>query len=165
MRLASAFVAAVLLASCNDTVVDEGACDCPVVAAACDGCPAIAEELCIDNACVARADDVADVVADISIDRNLDGVVDVTIAVIDGRGTTCDDLGALTEASNVLAGSRVDVSGGPFHPDIDFGSVPAGLVLVAADALNDAGDVVGRGCVALDAISGSNDVGVVDVGP
>lgn len=164
MRIAFAF-AAVILAACDDTAVDDGACDCPVVAAACDGCPTIADQLCIEAACVARADDVADVVADISIQRGLDGVVDVTIAVIDARGTTCADVGTLTEARNVLAGSRVDVSGGPFHPDISFGVVPAGSVLVAADALNDAGEVVGRGCVAVDVVSGSNDVGVLTVAP
>ncbi len=112
-----------------------------------------------------RTDDVAEVVADVSIDRNLDGVVDVTIAVIDARGTSCNDVGTLTEARNVLAGSRVDVSGGPFHPDIAFGAVPVGAVLVAADALDEAGDVVGRGCVAVDVVSGSNDVGVLAVAP
>ena len=165
MRITSAFAAAVLLAACDDGAVDAGACDCPVVAAACEGCPAIADELCIEGACVARADDAADVVADISLDRTLDGVVDVTIAVIDARGTSCADVGTLTDASNVLAGSRVDVSGGPFHPDIAFGAVPVGAVLVAADALNDAGDVVGRGCVAVDVVSGSNDVGVLAVAP
>lgn len=164
MRIASALAAVVLLAACDAPAVDSG-CDCPVVEATCDGCPAIAEELCVESACVARADDVAEVVADISIDRNLDGVVDVTIAVVDARGTSCDDVGTLTEARNVLAGSRVDVSGGPFHPDINFGAVPAGAVLVAADALNDAGDVVGRGCVVVDVVSGSNDVGVLAVAP
>jgi hypothetical protein len=164
MRIASAF-ALVLLVACDDGADDSVACDCPVVEAACDGCPAIAEELCVESTCVARADDVADVVTDISIDRNLDGVVDVTIAVIDARGTSCDDVGTLTEAGNVLAGSRLDVSGGPFHPDIAFGTVPAGLVLVAADALNDAGEVVGKGCVTVDVVSGSNDLGVLAVTP
>jgi hypothetical protein len=165
MRIASALVAVVCLAACDDSAVDGGGCDCPVVEAACDGCPAIAEELCIEGACVVRTDDVAEVVADVSIDRNLDGVVDVTIAVIDARGTSCNDVGTLTEARNVLAGSRVDVSGGPFHPDIAFGAVPVGAVLVAADALDEAGDVVGRGCVAVDVVSGSNDVGVLAVAP
>jgi hypothetical protein len=165
MRIAGVLVAAVFLAACDDSAVDGGACDCPVVEAACDGCPAIAEQLCIDNTCVERADDVANVVADLSIDRTLDGVVDVTIAVLDARGISCNDVGTLSAAANVLAGSRVDVSGGPFHPDIAFGAVPAGAVLVAADALNEAGDVVGRGCVAVDVVSGSNDVGVLAVAP
>ncbi len=138
-------------------------CDCPKTPPSCQGCPAVAQTLCIDSACLARGASDADVVADVSIARGLDGVVAVTLAVLDGRGPGCADVGVLTVAGNVLSGDRVDVSGGTFHPDLSFGSVPAGAVLVAADGLDADGEVVGRGCVEVDVIAGANDVGVVTV--
>lgn len=155
-----------MLAGC-DGAVDAGACadPCATTAPACDGCPAIAESLCVDGACVAVGDATADLVGDVSIARGLDGVIEVTIAVVDARGTDCGSLPVLTDAVGVLAGGRVDVSGGPFHPDLAFGLVPAGAVLVAADGLDATGTVVGRGCIAVDATDGANDIGVVTVAP
>ena len=152
------------LAGC-DGAVDAGPCadPCATKAPACDGCPAIAETLCEDGACVAVGDATADLVGDVSIARGLDGVIEVTIAVV--RGTDCASLPVLTDAVGVLAGSRVDVSGGPFHPDLAFGLVPPGAVLVAADGLDATGTVVGRGCVAVEVSDGANDIGVVTVAP
>ena len=150
-----------------DGAASTGACPdpCAARAPACDGCPAIAEALCLDGVCVDLTDLSADVSADVSIDRALAGVVAVTIAVVDGRGADCATLPVLTESDAVLTGSRVDVSGGPFHPDLAFGQVPEGSVLVAADGLNDRGAVVGRGCIAVDVVGGANDVGVITVSP
>jgi hypothetical protein len=130
----------------------------------CDGCPAIADELCVDGACVAVADKDAAVSADVSIARDLDGVVAVTIALVDGS-VGCDDLAPLDGAAGVFAGTRIDVSGGPFHPDLNFGSAPAGAILVAADGLDADGALVGRGCLAVDVSAGDNDVGVITVAP
>jgi hypothetical protein len=129
---------------------------------ACDGCPAVADELCVDGECVAVVDKDATVIADVSIARGVDGVDAVTIAIVD-TAVACADLGDLTAAAGVFAGTRIDVSGGPFHPDLNFGTAPAGAVLVAADGLNAAGDIVGRGCVAVDLVAGDNDVGVITV--
>jgi len=159
-----ALVVVALIAACADEAAPPE-CGCPTTTPACEGCPPVAETVCIDSACVARNADDAVVSADVSIQRGLAGVVGVTIAVVDARGLGCADLGVLTAASNVLSGTRVDVSGGPFHEDLGFGTVPAGAVLVAADGLDVDGNVVGRGCVAVDVVAGDNDVGVVTVAP
>lgn len=140
-------------------------CDCPTKPPACAGCPPVAEELCIDGACVARGDDVAEVSADVSIQRGLEGVVGVTLAVIDGREATCASLLPLAEQANIIAGTRLDVSGGPFHPAVPFGATPAGPVLLAAEGLDTSGAVVGRGCIAGTVIAGKNALGVVTIAP
>lgn len=163
-RARLALVVVALVAACADKVALPD-CECQTTPPSCEGCPPVADTLCVDSACVDRAADDASVIADVSIARGLDGVVDVTIAVVDARGLGCAELGPLTEASNVLSGDRVDVTGGPFHPDIRFGTVPTGAVLVAADGLDVDGNVVGRGCVAVDVVAGDNDVGVVTVAP
>jgi len=162
-RLALVVVTFVAAACADEQEVAD--CGCPTTPAACDGCPAVAQTICVDSACVERADDDAVVTADVSIQRGLDGVVGVTIAVVDARGASCQALETLTDTQNVLSGTRVDVSGGPFHEDLGFGTVPAGAVLVAADGLDVDGNVVGHGCVAVDVVAGNNDVGVVTVAP
>lgn len=130
---------------------------------ACDTCPAIAEALCVEGACVdVEARDAA-ITADVSIARDLDGVVAVIIAVV--ATDDCAALPPLADADGVLAGTRVDVSGGPFHPDLAFGEVPASTVVVAADGLDADGALLGRGCVVVDVVAGDNDVGVVSVDP
>jgi hypothetical protein len=136
---------------------------CEVRAPACDTCPTIAEALCVEGACVELGEKDASVIADVSIARDLDGVVAVVIAVV--ASDSCDGLASLRSADDVLAGTRVDVSGGPFHPDLDFGLVPAGTVVVAADGLVADDTVVGRGCTVVELAPGANDVGVVTVAP
>ena len=158
-----AFVVAFVAACADEQEVPD--CGCPQTTPACDGCPAVAQSLCIDSACTDRGSDDAVVTADVSIQRGLEGVVGVTIAVVDARGSSCATLGTLTDAKNVLSGTRVDVSGGPFHEDLGFGTVPAGAVLVAADGLDADGNVVGHGCVEVDVVAGNNDIGVVTVAP
>lgn len=136
---------------------------CATRAPACDTCPTIAEALCVDGACVELGDKDASVLADVSIARDLDGVVAVIIAVV--ATDACEGLAALQSADDVVAGTRVDVSGGPFHPDLDFGLVPAGTVVVAADGLAADDAVVGRGCAVVELAAGDNDVGVLTVAP
>jgi hypothetical protein len=136
---------------------------CATRAPACDTCPAIAEALCVENTCVDVGARDAAITADVSIARDLDGVVAVVIAVV--ASDDCAALRALSGADGVLAGTRVDVSGGPFHPDLAFGEVPAGTVVVAADGLAADGALLGRGCVVVDVVAGDNDVGVLTVDP
>lgn len=136
---------------------------CATRTPACDTCPAIAEALCVEGACVDVGDRDAAVSADVIISRDLDGVVAVVIAVV--AADDCPSLPPLATAEGILSGTRVDVSGGPFHPDISFGEVPAGTVVVAADGLGADGVRLGRGCVVVDVVAGANDVGVLTVDP
>jgi hypothetical protein len=136
---------------------------CATRAPACDTCPAIAEALCVESACVDVGDRDATITADVSINRDLDGVVAVVIAVV--AADDCAGLPPLAGADGVLAGTRVDVSGGPFHPDLAFGEVPAGTVVVAADGLSADGALLGRGCAVVDVVAGDNDAGVLSVDP
>jgi hypothetical protein len=130
---------------------------------ACDTCPAIAEALCVEGTCVDVGNRDATVSADVSISRDLDGVVALVIAVV--AADDCAGLPPLAGADGVLAGTRVDVSGGPFHPDLAFGQVPAGTVVVAADGLSADDALLGRGCAVVDVIAGDNDAGVLTVDP
>jgi hypothetical protein len=136
---------------------------CATRAPACATCPAIAEALCVEGACVDLDDRDAAINADVSISRDLDGVVAVIIAVV--GGADCAGLPPLATADGVLAGTRVDVSGGPFHPDLAFGEVPAGTVVIAADGLAADGTLLGRGCAVVDVVAGANDAGVLSVDP
>ena len=165
LLLAGIVVGAFALSACPEASYSEPCGGgCAQSAPACEGCPAIADELCVDGACVAIGDKDAVVIADVSIARGLDGVVAVSIALVDGS-VGCAALGTLDSAAGVFAGTRIDVSGGPFHPDLNFGAAPAGSVLVAADGLDAEGAVVGRGCLAVDVSAGDNDVGVITVAP
>jgi hypothetical protein len=151
------------LAACEAPVSTGCQPACPTRAPACDTCPAVAEALCVDATCVDVGARDAAITADVSIARDLDGVVAVVIAVV--AADDCAALPQLVEAGGVLAGTRVDVSGGPFHPDISFGEVPAGTVIVAADGLAADGTRLGRGCAIVDVVAGDNDVGVLAVDP
>jgi hypothetical protein len=111
-----------------------------------DGCPTIADELCVDSACVPRGQDAVDVVVDVNIDRDLDGVAALLLAVVDARVAGCGDLSAVADVDAALAGNRFEVSGGSFHPDLSGGLVPAGDVVVVVDAVDEEGLVVGHGC-------------------
>lgn len=162
-HLAVAVLALASLIGCDPTATTGCTETCASRAPACDTCPALADEVCVDDACVALDARDARVSADVSIARDLDGVVAVVIAVVDARGADCASLPPLTEAAGVLAGTRVDVSGGPFHPDLAFGEVPGGAVLVAGDGLDRDGAVVGRGCLPFDAVAGDNDAGILAV--
>ena len=136
---------------------------CATRAPACDTCPAIAEALCVEGACVDVGERDAAISADVSINRDLDGVVAVVIAVV--AAADCAGLPPLAEADGILAGTRVDVSGGPFHPDLAFGEVPAGAVVIAADGLSADGTRLGHGCAIVDVVAGDNDAGVLSVDP
>ncbi len=151
------------LTACDPPPTSSCAPACATRAPACDTCPSIAEALCVDGACVELAEKDASVIADVSIARGLEGVVAVVIGVV--AADSCEGLAPLHSAVDVVAGTRVDVSGGPFHPDLDFGLAPAGTVVVAADGLADDDSMVGRGCVVVDLAAGENDVGVVTVAP
>ncbi|MDP2342336.1 MAG: hypothetical protein Q8O67_15380 [Deltaproteobacteria bacterium] len=134
---------------------------CEVREPACAGCPAIADELCVGSACEARGDDVVDLAIDVSLDRNLDGVTALTVAVVDARVSSCADVGPVKDAVNVLAGNRFNVSGGSFHEDLRVGLVPAGAVVVAVDALDDAGEILESGCAAFEADDTALEQGVL----
>jgi hypothetical protein len=123
---------------------------------ACDGCPAIADELCLEATCEARGDDVVDLAIDVNVDRDLEGVVSLAVAVVDARLAACDDVGPVRDAANVLAGNLFNVSGGSFHEDLRVGLVPDAAVVVAVDALDDAGAILESGCA--DAAAGVVDV-------
>lgn len=160
-------LAAVVGAACDPPPAQGCGTSCAVSVPACaDGCPAIADELCVDDACVARGDDAVDLAINVNLGRDLQGVIALSLAIVDGRGASCDDVGAASSAVNVLAGNRKEVSGGTFHPDLRVGLVPEGPVLVVVDALDaafaDTGVVVATGCVAVDA-GGSSDAVTVDV--
>jgi hypothetical protein len=127
-----------------------------------DGCPAVATELCLDGVCTARADDAVDVVVDVNVDRGLAGVAALLLVVVDARVAGCADIDVVANVDTALAGNRFDVSGGSFHPDLPGGIVPAGDVVVAVDAVDDALAVLGHGCVAATAAGTSVDV-LVDV--
>lgn len=151
------------LSACEAPVSTDCVPACATRAPACDTCPVIAEALCVETTCVDVGARDAAITADVSINRDLDGVVAVVIAVV--AADDCAALPQLVEAEGVLAGTRVDVSGGPFHPDLGFGEVPAGTVLVAADGLAADGTRLGRGCAIVDVVAGDNDVGVLTVDP
>lgn len=155
-------LAPVLAAACDPPPAG----DCPVCAVrapACDnGCPAIADEVCVDGACVEPGEATIDLKVAVNLGRDLDGVVAVALAVIDARGGACADIGAVADADNVLAGNRIEVSGGTFHPDLPVGGlVPAVSVVVAVDALDASDAIVASGCVAAEA-SADADI-IVDV--
>ena len=138
---------------------------CATKAPACDnGCPAVALEVCVDGACEAVADATVALAVDANIDRGLSGVIALAVAVVDGRGASCADVGAVRDAENVLAGNRVEVSGGSFHQDLPLGGdVPEGEVLVVVDALDDGDAVVASGCAA--AVAGDGARVLVEVKP
>jgi len=139
---------------------------CDFEPAACDGCPALANELCVDGACVEVGDKDVAVTADVNVDRALgQSVTALTVAVLDARVASCDDVADLAAADGVVSGTRVDVSGGTFHPDLSFGSAPEGDAIVAVNGLDDAGAVVGSGCVEVALSGAAQDVGVVNVAP
>lgn len=122
----------------------------------------MATELCLDGVCTARADDAVDVVVDVNVDRGLAGVAALLLVVVDARVAGCADIDVVANVDTALAGNRFDVSGGSFHPDLPGGIVPAGDVVVAVDAVDDALAVLGHGCVAATAAGTSVDV-LVDV--
>ena len=157
-------LAAALGNACEVTADVNGCAEaCATREPACPTCPAVADEICIDDLCTGRGDDVCDLAGDVNIDRNLDGVTSLVVAVVDGRTLQCADLGDLRTQSDVLAGNALAVSGGSFHPDLSFGRVPEGAMLVAVDALDTNDNVIATGCVTVDAAGASVDVGVVEV--
>lgn len=161
--LAGLCVAVASLSSCEEEAVVT--CDCPLTTPACDICPPLMTGTCADDECVALDAADADVVADISIQRGLDGVVALSIGIVDASSVSCATVGLLTESDAVLDGRRLDVPGGPFHPDIAFGSAPAGHVLVVADAYDADTAVVGQGCLDVTVSAGSNTLDPLIVTP
>lgn len=151
------FALAFAVAACDPPPATGCEPACASQAPACDnGCPAVADEVCVDGSCAAVEAGTADLAITVNIDRGLAGVVALAIAVVDARVASCADVGAVADATGVLAGNRVEVAGGTFHPDIpEGGLVPEGAVIVAVDALDDASNVVGSGCEAADAADGA----------
>jgi hypothetical protein len=129
-----------------------------------DGCPAIADEVCLDGACVAVADGTVDVVVDANVERHVTGVAALLVAVVDARVAGCDDVVDVASATGVLSGNRFSVSGGSFHEDLAGGLVPAGDVVVVVDAVDDAEAVLAHGCQAVTAAGDRVDV-LVSVDP
>lgn len=155
MRALAPFVVVVVVVSCvvGCDVPAEATCECAAgKAPACDdGCPEIANELCIDDECVAVAAGDLDVAITVSIDRGVaNDVKALAIALVDVRGPSgtvaCGDTGPVQDAVNVVAGNRIEVSGGPFHPDLRVGLVPAGDYLVVVDGLDAGAAVIATGC-------------------
>ncbi len=141
-----------VVAACDPPPSGSCAPACATQAPACpNGCPALADEVCVDGACVGVDEGVVDVAVTVSVDRNLDGVVALAVGLIDARVAGCADVDGVADAEGVLAGNRIEVSGGSFHPDLRVGLIPAVAVSVAVDALDVDGAVVARGCVDLDA--------------
>jgi hypothetical protein len=138
---------------------------CQAQEPACDeGCPVIANELCLQGRCEPVGEPTVDVVIDANIERGLTGVVALLVAVVDPRVHACDDIGAVAELVGVLDGRRYEVSGGTFHPDLDGGRVPEGAIVIAIDAIDDGMEALARGCVSADATGDRVDV-LVQVRP
>ena len=137
---------------------------CDVRPPACDdGCPALANEVCVEGVCEGVVAGDIDVALTVALGRGItDATVAVAIGYVDVRGgATCDDVGAVKDADNVVAGNRIEVSGGGFHPDLRVGLLPAGDYLVVVDALDDGGAVLASNCVA--ASFDADDSLIVDV--
>ena len=150
-RLAPAVPLALALAlACDPPPPADGCPVCATRAPACDrGCPAIADDICVDGACVDPGEATVDLSVAVNLGRDLSGVVALALAVVDARSGACADVGPVASAQNVLAGNRIEVSGGTFHPDLPVGGlVPAVDVVVAVDALDADAAVVASGCVA-----------------
>lgn len=151
--VASVVVCVVATGAC-DPPVEAGGCDpaCAAAAPACDdGCPAIADEVCVDGSCVAVADGEFDVAITVAVGRDIDDVaVAAAIAIVDvSGGATCGDVGPVSGADAVVAGNRIGLSGGSFHPDLHVGLVPAGDYLVVVDVLDADAAVLASNCAAL----------------
>lgn len=166
-----------LLASCA-APADAGCAAAPAcvepAAARCDNCPPEAVELCVEGACVAKAADAVGISATMSIARAIDQDVQSVVRLIaDARGParalTCADAfdgAALNPALNILASGYVATSGGSHHPDVFFGRVPEGDVLVLALAVDGTvgkGGVVGTGCAAVSAAAPTVTVDVLSI--
>ena len=138
--------------------------DCQATTTVCAGCPPLAQTLCVDATCVARAADVVDFSATISLDRSFAGdVASFTHTIIDGRGLSCPVDLARSDI-NVLSTGFKSVSGGSFHPDVNIGRAPAGtfvVVVVATDANAGEGSVLGQGCI--DGLSSTGDAISIDL--
>ncbi len=184
MRPAVHLVASILLSiACPACApVDDGAChaqaDCAAPAEApCDGCPALATEVCADGTCTTRGEDAVDVeAAIISLDRDMaDAVGSFVYAVAAAAGAeaavTCasalDGDGSIAATVNVLAAGSKATSGGPQHEDVFLGRVPAGPVLVVVVAkAEQGGATLGTGCVeGLTAAAPSLTVDLIQVAP
>ncbi len=162
IRPATALLAALSVfagAACSGPSPTTCAPDCAVGEPACDdGCPAIANELCVDGACVAVADGSVDVVVDANVHRRVSGTTALLVAVVDARVAGCDDVEAVSLATGVLAGNRFAVTGGSFHEDLAGGLVPAGDIIVVVDAIDHGQAVLAHGCAAAVAAGDSVDV-------
>lgn len=112
----------------------------------CLACPAIVEEICLDGLCEARGIDTVDLAIDVSLGRDLVGVSAVAIAIVDARVSACANVGPVVDALNVVAGNRINVTGGTFHEDLRVGLVPEGDLIIAVDALGPGDQVVASGC-------------------
>ena len=102
----------------------------------CLACPAIVEEICLDGLCEARGIDTVDLAIDVSLGRDLVGV----------SAVACANVGPVVDALNVVAGNRINVTGGTFHEDLRVGLVPEGDLIIAVDALGPGDQVVASGC-------------------
>jgi hypothetical protein len=151
--------ALVLAAACTEPATSTCATTCATSAPACDdGCPAIANELCLDGSCVAVADGTVDIVVDANVGRRVTGVAALLVAVVDARVAGCADVVDVASADGVLSGNRFAVSGGTFHEDLAGGLVPEGDVVVVVDAVDAAQAVLAHGCEAVSAAGDRVDV-------
>lgn len=162
IRPATALLAALSVfagAACSGPSPTTCAPDCAVGEPACDdGCPAIANELCLDGSCVAVADGTVDIVVDANVGRRVTGVAALLVAVVDARVAGCADVVDVASADGVLSGNRFAVSGGTFHEDLAGGLVPEGDVVVVVDAVDAAQAVLAHGCEAVSAAGDRVDV-------
>ena len=149
--LAAALIVALVVVTACDPPVEATGCDpaCKAAAPACDdGCPAVASEVCVDSACVAVADGEFDVAITVALGRDIDqDVVAAAIGIVDDGD--CATVGPVKDAANVVAGNRIELSGGSFHPDLHVGLVAAGDYVVVVDALDASAAILASNCVAV----------------
>jgi hypothetical protein len=143
----------------------------------CAGCPGAAAEVCAEGICQPLEPRSVDVSVSVNFaDRGLATSARSLVHVVaDERGPegkmTCadafaeNDLSApLSDQINVLAAADKSISGGSFHPDVHFGRVPPGPVLVLAWITDDTageGSVLAQGCA--DTLLATGNSLVVDV--
>jgi hypothetical protein len=140
-------------------------CACTTEAPACDGCPAKATELCTPEGCVAVAAADVDVRATLSVARDfaadMRGFLLAVYAAEDGDGPRqCSDVGAAS--ANVLDGTVITATGA-FHPDIYLGRVPAGDILVYAEARDVENQRLAAGCEAVTAAAPTTTIELIQL--
>ncbi|MCP4502744.1 MAG: hypothetical protein GY822_22590 [Deltaproteobacteria bacterium] len=144
----------------DDPAECQTASDCGATTSTCAGCPDEPDAHCRIGTCVDVEEGAENIVGDLNLDRDIAAqVVSVVhvLAHVDGADDvlSCenvwDDANAAHVAArvNVLASGYKSIAGGSNHPDITFGRVPTGqvvLLVVATDANAGEGNVVAKGC-------------------